>query len=79
MRHVIHIIFKNYFDVNLQQNYWLLDTLTGWYVQSVPCNCDHIKILYVPHLSSNNSRFIHQSSLLWLQHTHVVAKRGETG
>jgi hypothetical protein len=32
-----------------------------------------------PNLSSNHSRFIRQNSLLWLQHRHLVAERGETG
>jgi hypothetical protein len=35
--------------------------------------------LLCPHLSSNHSRFIHQSSLLWLHQTHPVGKRGKTG
>jgi len=57
--------------------YWLL--LRGGIVQSVPCNCDHFLICCAPHLSYNHSRFIHQSSLLWLQQTHLIAKRGEFG
>jgi hypothetical protein len=47
--------------------YWLL--LRGGFVQSIPCNCDHFLIYCAPHLSSNHSQFIHQSSLLWLQQT----------
>jgi hypothetical protein len=47
--------------------------------QRVPCNCDHFLIYCTPHLSSNHSRFIRQSSLLWLQQTYLVAKRGGTG
>jgi hypothetical protein len=57
--------------------YWLL--LLGGIIQSVPCNCDHLLIYCAPCLRSNHSRFIHQSSLLWLQQKHIVAKRRETG
>jgi hypothetical protein len=33
---------------------------------------------FASHLSSNHSRYIHHGFLLWLQQTHLVAKRGET-
>jgi hypothetical protein len=52
--------------------YWLL---VG--IRSVPCSCVHFPICWVPHMSSNHSWFNHQSSLLWLQQRHLVAKRGE--
>jgi hypothetical protein len=48
------------------------------YKTSHPCNCDHFLIYCAPHLSSNHSCFIHQSSLLWLQQWHLVAKRGQS-
>jgi hypothetical protein len=36
-------------------------------------------LIYCPScLSSDHSRFIHQSSLLWLQQRHLISKRGET-
>jgi hypothetical protein len=57
--------------------YWLL--LRGGIVQSISCNCDHFVIYYTPHLSSNHSRFIHLTSVLWLQHRYLVVKQGETG
>jgi hypothetical protein len=43
-------------------------TITGYrqeggILQIVPCNCDHFLIYCAPHLSSNHSRFIHQSYL----------------
>jgi hypothetical protein len=56
---------------------WLL--LRGGIIQSVPYNCDHFLIYCAHHLSSNNSRFMHQNSLLWLQQRYLVAKRRETG
>jgi hypothetical protein len=57
--------------------YWLL--LRGGIVQSVPCNCEHLMIYSAPHLNSNHSWFIHQSSLLSGCSRNLVAKRGETG
>jgi hypothetical protein len=57
--------------------YWLL--LWGGIVQNAPCNCVHFLIYCAPNLCSNHSRFIHQSSLLWFQHTYLVAKREEAG
>jgi hypothetical protein len=59
--------------------YSLLTTVTGWYRTKRSCNCDQFLIYSASHLSSNNSLFVHQSSLLWLQQRHVVAKRRETG
>jgi hypothetical protein len=56
--------------------YWLL--LHGGIVKSVLCNCDCFLIYCEPHMSSNNSLFIHQSSLLRLQQTHMKAKRGKS-
>jgi hypothetical protein len=56
--------------------YWL--QLWGGIVQSVPCNWDHFLIYCDLQLSCNNSRFIHQSSLLRSQQRHTVAKQGET-
>jgi hypothetical protein len=47
-------------------------------IQSVPCNCNYFLIYCVPHLSYNPSRFIHQSSLLWLQKRHLLEKQGKT-
>lgn len=55
---------------------WLL--LRGGIIPSVPCNCGHFPICWARHLSSNHSRFVHQSSLLWSQQRHLVAKRGGT-
>jgi hypothetical protein len=52
----------------------ILVTVTGWYLQSVPRKCDQLLIYCAPHLSCIYSRFIHQSSLLWLQQSHLVAK-----
>jgi hypothetical protein len=45
--------------------YWLL--LWGGIIQCVPCNCDNVLVCCAPHLSFSHSRFIYQSSLLWLQ------------
>jgi hypothetical protein len=45
----------------------LLGTSTGWYRTTRPLQLNHIVIYYAPRLSSNNSIFIHQCSLLWLQ------------
>jgi hypothetical protein len=56
---------------------WLM--LGGGTVQIVPCKWDHFLIYWVPHLSYNHSWFIHQSSLLWFQQIHLVAKQVETG
>jgi hypothetical protein len=53
--------------------------LRGGIVQSVPCNCDNFLIYFAPHLSSNHSRFIHQTFLPLLQQRHLVEKLGETG
>jgi hypothetical protein len=53
----------------------LLGTSTGWYRTKRPMQLNHILIYYAPSLSSNNSRFIHQCSLLWLQQRHLVGKR----
>jgi hypothetical protein len=64
-------------DRHIATGLWLL--LRGGIIQSVPCNCDHFLIYYAPYLSSNHSRFIHQSSLFWLQQRYLVAKRRETG
>jgi hypothetical protein len=52
--------------------------LWGGIVQSVPCNCDHFCIA-LPILSSNNFRFINQSSLYRKQQRRLAARRGETG
>jgi hypothetical protein len=48
-------------------------------VRSVPCNCDHFPICCAPRLSYNDSRFIRQISLHWLQQRRLVAKRREAG
>jgi hypothetical protein len=53
--------------------------LRGGIVKSVPCNCDNFLIYFATHLSSNHSRFIHQTFLPWLQKRHLVEKLGETG
>jgi hypothetical protein len=49
------------------QDYWSL--LRAGIVQSVPCNCYHFIMYWSNHLSCNNFRFTHQSSLPWLQQT----------
>jgi hypothetical protein len=54
-------------------------TVKEWYRANVPCNFMHVLPYYAPHLNSNLSRVIYQSSLLWLQQKHLVAKREETG
>jgi hypothetical protein len=58
-------------------------TVTGYCYGVVSYNASHVTAtIYwspvLPHLSSNHSRFIHQTYLLWLQQTHLVAKRGGT-
>jgi predicted DNA-binding helix-hairpin-helix protein len=55
--------------------YWLL--LRGSIVQSVTCTVTILYSIVRPHLRSNHSWFIHQSSLANTS-THLVAKRGET-
>jgi hypothetical protein len=57
--------------------YWL--QLGGGIVQSVPCNCDNLFIHWVPRLSSNHLRFIHQISLLLFQQKYLVVKREKLG
>jgi hypothetical protein len=47
----------------------VLVTVRGGIVQSVLCNCNHFLFYCGPNLSSNHSRFSHQSCLLWLQQT----------
>jgi hypothetical protein len=59
--------------------YWLLVTVTGWYLTKRPMHCENFLIYCAPHLRYNHSRLIHQISLLWLQQRHLVAKRGRTG
>jgi hypothetical protein len=56
--------------------YWLL---YEWYRTKRPMHCGHFLVYYAPHLSSNHSWFVHQSSQLWLNQRHLIAKRGETG
>jgi hypothetical protein len=56
--------------------YWFL--LQSGIFQSAPCNCDNLPTYSASRLSSNHSRLIHQSFLLWLQKKYLVAKRGET-
>jgi hypothetical protein len=60
-----------------EKDYWLL--LQGGILQSVPCSLDHFLVCCDPHLGYYHSRFIHQSSQLWLQQRHLVAKRRENG
>jgi hypothetical protein len=55
------------------------ETVVQSSVTERPMHCDHVLIYCAPHLSSNKSRFIQQSSLLRCQQTHLVAKWGETG
>jgi hypothetical protein len=50
--------------------------LRGGIIQSVTVT--HFLIYCAPNLSSDHFRFIHHSSLLWLQQRHIVAKWGET-
>jgi hypothetical protein len=60
----------------LQVNYWLLISMVS-YKASHTLRPSYN--LLCCHLSSNHYRFIHQSSLLWLQQRHLVANGGETG
>jgi hypothetical protein len=76
-KHINHYTTKTTSLSYWQRRYLLL--LRGGIVQSVPCNCDHFLVYCAPHLSYNHSRFIHQSSLFWLQQRHLVAKREELG
>jgi hypothetical protein len=69
--------FENVFYFNTVQLAWLL--LWGGIVQSEPCNCDHSLIYCATHLSSDNFRFIQQSSLLQLLQRHLIEKQGEAG
>jgi hypothetical protein len=62
------------FSIIFLNSYWLL--LPGGIVKSAVCNCDNFMIYC---LISNCSQFIHQSSLLWLQQKHPVAKREKSG
>jgi hypothetical protein len=39
---------------------------------------EHLLVYCTPQLHSNHSRLTHHNSLLWLQHWHLIAKRGET-
>jgi hypothetical protein len=53
----------------------ILVTVMGWFHATTTT----FLICCAPHLSSIHSWFIQQSSLLWLQQTHLVAKCGKTG
>jgi hypothetical protein len=55
--------------------YWLI--LRSGIIQSVPCTATILWSVVHPHLSSNYSWFIHQSSGKY-QHRHLVAKEGGT-
>jgi hypothetical protein len=52
--------------------------LRGDTVQSAPCTAAIFWTNVCPHLSSNNSWFIHQSCLKNYQQRHLVAKQGES-
>jgi hypothetical protein len=54
----------------------LMVAVTRWYRTKCPNKCDHFLIYCAPHLSSNHFRFIHQSSLLWLNLRHLLTNRG---
>jgi hypothetical protein len=57
----------------------LLVTVIEWYRTKRPLQLRPFSNLLCSHLSSNHSRFINQSSLLWLQQKHLILKWGETG
>jgi hypothetical protein len=57
----------------------LLVIVTGWYRTKRSKHCDHYVIYCAPRLSSNHSRVIYQSYMLWLQQIHLVAKREKLG
>jgi hypothetical protein len=60
-------------------NWLLLVAVTGWYRTKRPMQMQPFLIHCAPHISSNHSRFINQSSPLWLEQTHLITKQGETG
>jgi hypothetical protein len=54
--------------------------VTGYYYEvvsykTISCKCDHFVICCSPLLPISPSRFIHPSSLLWLQQRHLITER----
>jgi hypothetical protein len=63
-------------SLQVSDYYWLL--LRSGIVQSVPCTTAIYWSIEHLNLSSNRSLFIHQTSLLWLQQTHLVVNQEKT-
>jgi hypothetical protein len=72
--HTIHI-FQTDFGVHIES--YLLLLLRGYIAQDLPSTATISQLLCVLHLSSNNSWFIHKSSLAVIR-SHLVAKQGGT-